>query len=143
MPGYPQVSFWISITLVKFCFSCVFSKPGKNTFELVGTVLNTCRRYFRYDDIYENLCQVIKSHVKAILKLWLGNFIKLIYNWNLNTFCRNHRKQRDSRELNGKQYAVANSNDSGIGDKESLDRVPGVKYMQGVRQGSEGSESWV
>ncbi|XP_068677246.1 receptor-type tyrosine-protein phosphatase S-like isoform X2 [Montipora foliosa] len=50
---------------------------------------------------------------------------------------RNHRKQRDSRELNGKQYTVANSNDSGIGDKESLDRVPGVKYMQGVRQGSE------
>lgn len=50
---------------------------------------------------------------------------------------RNHRKQRDSRELNGKQYAVANSNDSGIGDKESLDRVPGVKYMQGMRQGSE------
>ena len=36
----PPISFWISITLVKICFSRIFSKPGKNTFELVGTVLN-------------------------------------------------------------------------------------------------------
>ena len=41
MRGYPQFSFWISITLVKICFSHVFSEPHKNTFELVGTVLNT------------------------------------------------------------------------------------------------------
>ena len=40
MRGYPQFSFWISITIVKICFSCIFSKPHKNTFELVGTVLN-------------------------------------------------------------------------------------------------------
>ena len=40
MRGYPQFSFWISITLVKICFSRIFSKPRKNTFELVGTVLN-------------------------------------------------------------------------------------------------------
>lgn len=52
-------------------------------------------------------------------------------------------KRRDATDLSGKQYAVANSNDSGIGDKESLDRVPGVKCVQGVRRGSEGSESWV
>ena len=38
MRGYPQFSFWISITLVKIYFSCTFSKPRKNTFELVGTV---------------------------------------------------------------------------------------------------------
>lgn len=50
---------------------------------------------------------------------------------------RNHRKRRDATDLSGKQYAVANSNDSGIGDKESLDRVPGVKCVQGVRRGSE------
>ena len=33
MCGYPQFSFWISITLVKICFSCIFSKPWKNIFE--------------------------------------------------------------------------------------------------------------
>ena len=36
MRGYPQFS---SITLVKICFSRIFSKPRKNTFELVGTAL--------------------------------------------------------------------------------------------------------
>ena len=40
MRGYPQFSFWISITLVKICFSRIFSKPRKNTFESVGTVLS-------------------------------------------------------------------------------------------------------
>ncbi|KAK2554980.1 Receptor-type tyrosine-protein phosphatase delta [Acropora cervicornis] len=50
---------------------------------------------------------------------------------------RNHRKRRDATDLSGKQHAVANSNDSGIGDKESLDHVPGVKCVQGVRRGSE------
>ena len=40
MHGYPQFSFWISITLVQICFSRIFRKPRKNTFELVGTVLN-------------------------------------------------------------------------------------------------------
>ena len=39
MRGYPQFSFWISITLVKICFSRIFRKPRKNTFELVGTVI--------------------------------------------------------------------------------------------------------
>ena len=39
MRGCPQFSFWISITLVKICFSRIVSKPLKNTFELVGTVL--------------------------------------------------------------------------------------------------------
>ena len=39
MGGYPQFSLWISITLVKICFSRIASKPRKNTFELVGTVL--------------------------------------------------------------------------------------------------------
>ena len=34
----PPVFF--SITLVEICFSRIFSKPRKNTFELVGTVLN-------------------------------------------------------------------------------------------------------
>ena len=43
MRGYPQFSFWISITLVNICISRIFSKPRKNTFELVGTVLNSNR----------------------------------------------------------------------------------------------------
>ena len=40
MRSYPRFSFWILITLVEICFSRIFSKPRKNTFELVGTVLN-------------------------------------------------------------------------------------------------------
>ena len=39
MRGYPQFSFWISITLVKIYISCIITHRGKNTFELVGTVL--------------------------------------------------------------------------------------------------------
>ena len=43
MRGYHLFSFWISITLFEICFSRNFSKPPKNTFELVGTVLNSQR----------------------------------------------------------------------------------------------------
>ena len=45
MRGYPQFSFWISITFVKIYISCIIINRGKNTFELVGTVLNctTCK----------------------------------------------------------------------------------------------------
>ena len=39
MRGYPQFSFWISITLVKIYISRIIINRGKNTFELVGTVL--------------------------------------------------------------------------------------------------------
>ena len=35
-----QFSFWISITLVKIYIPCVIINGGKNTIELVGTVLN-------------------------------------------------------------------------------------------------------
>ena len=35
MRGYPQFSFWISITLAINCPSRIFSKPRKNTFEFV------------------------------------------------------------------------------------------------------------
>ena len=37
--GYRKFSFWISITLVTIYISCIIIKRGKNTFELVGTVL--------------------------------------------------------------------------------------------------------
>ena len=35
----PNFSFWISITLGKIYLSCIIINRGKNTFELVGTVL--------------------------------------------------------------------------------------------------------
>ena len=41
MRGYSQFSFWISITLGKIFLSCIIINQGKNTFELVGTVLKT------------------------------------------------------------------------------------------------------
>ena len=31
--GYPQFSFWISMTLVKIYISCIIINQGKNTFE--------------------------------------------------------------------------------------------------------------
>ena len=46
MRGYPQFSFWISITLVEICFSRIFSKPRENTFEFVGTVLKVAAHLF-------------------------------------------------------------------------------------------------
>ena len=36
---YLQFSFWISTALVKIYISCIIINPGKNTFELIGTVL--------------------------------------------------------------------------------------------------------
>ena len=36
----PPIFFWISITLGKIYLSCIMINRGKNTFELVGTVLN-------------------------------------------------------------------------------------------------------
>ena len=48
MRGYPQFSFWISITLVKIYIPCVIINRGKNTIELVGTVLNSSSVGFSY-----------------------------------------------------------------------------------------------
>ena len=48
MHGYPQFSFWISITLVKIYFSPTFSKPHKNTFELGGNVFKFTIHNFFY-----------------------------------------------------------------------------------------------
>ena len=41
MRGYPQFSFWISITLLKIYIPCIIINRGKNTIELVGTVLKS------------------------------------------------------------------------------------------------------
>ena len=43
MRGYPQFSFWISITFVRFDFPHIH-KPRKNNFELIGTVLKQLRQ---------------------------------------------------------------------------------------------------
>ena len=40
MHGYTQFSFSISITLVKIYISRIIINWGKNTFQLVGTILN-------------------------------------------------------------------------------------------------------
>ena len=40
MRGYPQFSFWISITIVNIYIPYITINRGKNTFELVGIVLN-------------------------------------------------------------------------------------------------------
>ena len=40
MRGYPQFSFWISITPVKIYTSCIITQQGKKYLKLVGTVLN-------------------------------------------------------------------------------------------------------
>ena len=45
MRGYPQFSFWISITLVKIYICCIIINRGKNTFEQVGTVFNVTRLF--------------------------------------------------------------------------------------------------
>ena len=46
MPGYPQFSFWISMALVKIYISWIIINRGKNTFELVGTVLKLIIFYY-------------------------------------------------------------------------------------------------
>ena len=43
MRGCPQFSFWISMTLVKIYIPCIIINRGKNTIELVGTVLKAMR----------------------------------------------------------------------------------------------------
>ena len=40
MRGYTEFSFWILIALVKIYIPCIIINRGKNTFELVGTILN-------------------------------------------------------------------------------------------------------
>ena len=44
MRGHPQFSHWIPITLVKIYISFIIINRGKNTFELVGTVLKVPKK---------------------------------------------------------------------------------------------------
>ena len=59
MRGYPQFSFWISITLVKIYISYIIINRSKNTFEVVGTALNASIKFekiamvmIRYNTLY-------------------------------------------------------------------------------------------
>ena len=49
MHGYPQFSFWISVVLIKIYISCIIINRGKNTFELVSTVLKIANIDTLYD----------------------------------------------------------------------------------------------
>ena len=74
MRGYPQFPFWISITLVKICFSRIFGKPRKNSFELVGTVLKLLERC-----IQPMICECLGSEPEIVglfLPVLTKRFIK-------------------------------------------------------------------
>ena len=97
MCGYPQFSFWISITLVKICLSCIFSKPRKNTFELVGTVLNfykfppppTPSHTYRFPNV-DRMSSVLFKSVQ-IRNLILSTVSKLGSGQTLSIFIRGCR----------------------------------------------------
>ena len=58
MCGYPPFSFLISITLVKIYISHIIINRGKNTFELVGTVLKSTYKNRFADKSLNCLCQI-------------------------------------------------------------------------------------
>ena len=55
MRGYPQISFWISIALVNIYISYIIINRGKNTFELVGTVLKETDSIVPIDQATESI----------------------------------------------------------------------------------------
>ena len=59
MRDYPQFSFWISIALVKIYISCKIISRGKNTFELVGTVLNQWSQVAKITEVVRNVAHII------------------------------------------------------------------------------------
>ena len=65
----PQFSFWISVTLVEICFSRIFIKPRKHTFELVGTVLNSALYMCLWSDLRVNECKLWKKITEIIVLL--------------------------------------------------------------------------
>ena len=78
MCGYPQFSFWISITLVKIYISCKIVNRGKNIFELVGTVLKQVR-----EEVWSSGCPGFKSRSG----LWFG-FVSGCPGFNSATLCK-------------------------------------------------------
>ena len=93
MRGYPQFSFWISIALVKIYISCIIINRGKNTFELVGTVLKGC---VRVKDKTENLKKcgtVYHIHCEQCDKNYVGETARL-----LETRIKEHLSRNSSAE---------------------------------------------
>ena len=60
---YPQFSFWISITLVKIYISCIIINRGRNTFELVGTVLT--KRWRRVRECHKTIGLISEHNSSA------------------------------------------------------------------------------
>ena len=76
---------WISITLVKICFSHIFSTMRKNTFELVGTVLkekqlhlplprNNANSYTYHISRNRLKMKTLKGNICQMSKLVKGSF---------------------------------------------------------------------
>ena len=64
MRGYPQFSLWISITLVKIYISFIIINQGKNTFELVGTVLKLIFVLLCY--FFEEVATIVDNTLKKL-----------------------------------------------------------------------------
>ena len=103
MPGYPQFSFWISITLVRICFFRIFSKTCKNTFELVGTVLKP----------YSNLILItwLKT-VRGIYRLMIYKKELLHSDWLRNADFSSVRKVNKPSFLGPVARSLVNANRS-------------------------------
>ena len=63
MRGYSQFSCWISIALVKMYISCIIINRGKNTIELVGSVLkiDDCRNCLLSLNLVNSRCFLNKN----------------------------------------------------------------------------------
>ena len=86
MRGYPQFSFWISITLVKIYISCIIVNRGKNTLKFVGTVLKVSSiqaSFRRFRHTY-----IISSYIQIIISSYIISFRRLASMSSLIPFWR-------------------------------------------------------
>ena len=70
MRGYPQFSFWISIKLVTIYIFRIIINRGKNTFELVGTVLKHTMRICIEgpEQLSDYVLESVVDHYKSVKK---------------------------------------------------------------------------
>ena len=84
MVGYPQFAFWISITLLKIYFSCIFISWEKNNFDLVGTVLKVCdsEKQRRHYLIFITSLRVVKTLKLITFQniVWINNLMNQLSN---------------------------------------------------------------
>ena len=77
MRVYPQFSSRISVTLVKINISCLIVNQGKNTFELVGTVLKvpiTPKTFYTK----LNCCVMLSKVVEEVFLVETGFFSEFL-----------------------------------------------------------------